>query len=244
MTYLTIGTNYISSELFQEIKNTNTPKPYGGIWATKQNPIYHSYNEWMDYLCQNPHIIYYKNYDNPYSLDAVLITLKEDAKIYTIENINDLNNLKKNYPHNGWINYELLANYYDGIYIDLKSIKNEVNSDDFQKLKTFSVNTLILFNLQCIKYYQQANINISYNTISEYYININDKKEYINTPSIDILILIEIIKRYIKNNNLIPNKENYELIRKIFNKTIKETLRYDNTPKKELLLIKKAFNQF
>lgn len=32
MNYLTVGTNKISTDLFQNIENKSGPKPYGGIW--------------------------------------------------------------------------------------------------------------------------------------------------------------------------------------------------------------------
>ena len=39
MNYLTVGTNIISIDLFQNIENKSGPKPYGGIWATPHNKL-------------------------------------------------------------------------------------------------------------------------------------------------------------------------------------------------------------
>ena len=137
-----------------------------------------------------------------------------------------------------------MKNYhYDGIYINLSKLK-ELSQKDIEKLLTFSVNTLIIFNPNTIKHYKSANISIEFtSSIPEYKINIDTSTNYIEPPSIDITILIETIRRYISDNNIENAKENYELIRRIFSEKIKETLKYNHAPKKELLLIRKVFNQ-
>lgn len=242
MEFLSVGTDYLSSDLFQSIENTASSKPYGGIWATPQNPNFPYYNEWIDYLCRNPHILYYKS-DYPFLLPATLITLKENANIFNISSLENLNFLKQEFPFNNWIDFEKLSQYYDGIYINLSKLK-ELSQKDIEKLLTFSVNTLIIFNPNAIKHYKSANISIEFtSSIPEYKINIDTSTNYIEPPSIDITILIETIRRYISDNNIKNTKENYELIRRIFNEKIKETLKYNHAPKKELLLIRKVFNQ-
>ena len=120
----------------------------------------------------------------------------------------------------------------------------ELSQKDIEKLLTFSVNTLIIFNPNAIKHYKSANISIEFtSSIPEYKINIDTSTNYIEPPSIDITILIETIRRYISDNNIENTQENYELIRRIFSEKIKETLKYNHAPKKELLLIRKVFNQ-
>lgn len=84
MNYLTVGTNIISIDLFQNIENKSGPKPYGGIWATPHNKLYTGYNEWVDFLCVNPYMLYYKNSNNPYNLPACFITLKDNIKIFEV----------------------------------------------------------------------------------------------------------------------------------------------------------------
>lgn len=242
MEFLSVGTDYLSSDLFQNIENTASSKPYGGIWATPQNPNFPNYNEWADYLCRNPHILYYKS-DYPFLLPASLLTLKENANIFNISSLEDLNFLKQEFPFNNWIDFEKLSQYYDGIYINLSKLK-ELSQKDIEKLLTFSVNTLIIFNPNTIKHYKSANISIEFtSSIPEYKINIDTSTNYIEPPSIDITILIETIRRYISDNNIENTQENYELIRRIFSEKIKETLKYNHAPKKELLLIRKVFNQ-
>ena len=47
-----------------------------------------------------------------------------------------------------------------------------------------------------------------------------------------------------KNNNIELSSKNIERIKKIFQRTINETLKFQNIPQKDMLLIRKVFNQF
>lgn len=160
-TYLSVGTNQLIKELHQPIKNGN-PKPNGGLWATINDENYSNYNPWIEYLSINPHIIFYKNKkSNPFLLPAVLITLKESAKIFMLKNINQMEYLKKYYPTSeNWIDFEKLSEDYDGIFIDLTELYKNASKEDKKKIASFSVSSLILFNLDCIKHYQQATVDI------------------------------------------------------------------------------------
>lgn len=250
MNYLSIGTNTLAKELFLNIKNTDGIKPTGGLWATKQGENLPSYNEWVDYLCTNPHLLFYRQYENPFYLQGVYLTLKPTTNLFIIDSTQKIDFLKKHYPLNNWIDYEKISKDYDGIFINISSFKN-IN-DNFYKeiINQFSVSTLILFNLDCIKHYQKASIDLShidlYNThkFPEYHITIDEEKHQINEPSLEIQSLIEIIKHYMIENNIKPSPENYETIKKIFQGAINETLKYHEISQKETLLIRKVFNQF
>lgn len=250
MNYLSVGTNKLSSELFLDIKNTTGVKPTGGLWATIYDMNYLNYNEWVDYLCENPHVLFYRNFDDPYNLPAVLFELKENANILKVDSIEKALYLIAKYPYNNWIDYEKISKDYDSIYIDINCFSRK-NEDIYQKVvSAFSVRTLILFNLNCIKDYQKATINLSYIDLEnnyefpEYEIIINEKKNKIDIQNIEVQTLIEIIKKYIQDNNIEINIENYKTIKNIFQDAIDEALKECNIHQKDTLLIRKVFNQF
>ena len=167
--YLSIGKDIISRESFNPIMNSETAKPYGGFWATKHDKKSVCYNEWMDYLTINPRILYYKNYtrgeiiedDNYpiYPLKAVFFTLKERPLILHISSLDQYERLLKLYPDkNGNIDFEALAEIYNGVYVDTRALANDGLNPEI--IKKYSVNSLLLFNLDCIDKYQQADIII------------------------------------------------------------------------------------
>lgn len=250
MNYLSIGTNNISSELFLEIKNRDGFKPTGGLWATAHDNKYVNYNEWAEYLCSHPYLIFYQHYENPYLLPAIYFTLKDNSNIFIIDSIEKIKFLKSKYPYNNWINYEKMSQDYDGIFVNIDALR-KIDRETFKCIiDSFSVNTLILFNLNCIKHYQKASIDLigtEFNNpyeFPEYTIIIEKEKKEIKSPSIEVQTLIETIKKYIKDNNIEVNYENYESINKIFQDAINDALRFSNVPRKNMLLIRKVFNQF
>lgn len=246
MNYLTVGTNKISTDLFQNIENKSGPKPYGGIWATPHNELYTGYNEWVDFLCVNSYMLYYKNSNDPYNLPACFITLKDDVQIFEISKKEDIEYLKQKFPHNDWIDFEKLSQHYDGIYINFNKLKHNLDKDMLNQILPYVVSTLILFNPYCIKYYQKAQVTLerignATNPLLEYKIIIEEKKETIENPNKKIETLLESIRKFIQENHLSLNEESFELIKKIFNIDIKETLSSIDISKSELLLIRKSF---
>lgn len=250
MNYLSVGSNYISQELFLNIKNTHKCKPSGGIWATVHNIEYTKYNEWVDFLCKYPHLLFYRHLENFYNLPAVYLSLKSNASILTIDNTERINYLKTHYPFNNWIDFEALAKDYDGIFVNLSNLKYSNNPNIQKFVKDFSVNTLIIFNLECIDYYQKALIDLSKvslgnaSSFPEYTIKIESEKHIIGSPSIEILTLIEIIKKHIQDIHIEINQESYEIIKSIFQDSINEVLKNHDVLEKDMLLIRKVFNQF
>lgn len=250
MKYLSIGTNFIASELFINIKNTQGTKPTGGIWTTQYYENYNHFNEWVDFLCNNPYIIFYHNFDNPYNLPAICITLKDYSKILTIDSLEKVQYLKEKYPFNNWIDYEKISQDYDGIYIHLTKFR-ETQNEDYKKLAhSYSVNTMLLFNLDCINYYQKGYIDLSQINfedkyeLREYTINIEDKIYSINKPNIEIQALIEIIKEYIIKNNIEVNPESRKIIESIFQETINNALQTRGIPGESSLVLRRVFNEF
>ena len=162
MKYLTVGTNEITKELFREIEDTdpNNIKPRGGLWLTKYENEY--YNEWIDYLLEDSVTFFYKSRGSSlWNQPCSLVTLKDSANIYQLFDENGLNFLKQNY-HLDYdkFSYREISHIYDGMYIDIYKLMLKLDSDTRQRLYKFGVNSLILFNLNCIDFYQPGVVNI------------------------------------------------------------------------------------
>lgn len=206
-TYLSVGTNQILEDLHQPIKN-GKPKPSGGLWATIYDKNYPNYNPWIEFLSITPHVLFYKrSKSNPFLIPAVLITLKDSARIFTLKNNSQLEFLKKYYPtSDNWIDFENLSKDYDGIFIDLASIYHDVDTIDKCQLAEFAVSSLIVFNLDCIKHYQKATVDIEpfdyeyEHEFSIYQIIIEDELQDIMSIDADTEKLIN----QIKSENPIP----------------------------------------
>lgn len=162
--FLTVGVDKLSEQLFWPIDEPtfgNPFKPYAGLWLTKQGT--YNYNDWVDHLSSYPHLLFYK-YANPTCLPASLVTLKPDAKIFNFSSKKDLEFLQNNYPCPTGptpaflFSYNALAQDYDGIFFEItKTIcDRNFSAHESEQLWALSVNSLVLFNLNCILYYQKA----------------------------------------------------------------------------------------
>lgn len=225
MNYLSIGTNKLNKDLFLDVRNTGTAKPLGGIWATEQE--YPTYNAWVDYLCDHPHLLFYKNYGYP-NLAAVYLTLQEDARICSLNTEDDIKCLKEKYPLNDWINFEKLSKDYDGIFINYQKLI------DNSQIKPYSVNTLILFNLNCVKYYQVATVVIDSLDIDnptemyEYRIEISEEKIKIPEESLKYSELFQKAKEYLIKHNTGQKEE-------VIEQFLKEHIEVNELPCKDLI---------
>jgi hypothetical protein len=81
-----LGKKELSKEMFQPIQNIESfVKPEGGLWASPYTPnkeYVSAWHEWCD-----------GNMDNWLSNDAVIITLKEEAMYYCIDDQDDLQDI-------------------------------------------------------------------------------------------------------------------------------------------------------
>ena len=128
--YIMIGTKTISKEIFRNvlrpIDNMNF-LPNGGFWSCEYNDLYIS--DWFKHLIQTEYLIEYKDINS-----ALIFTLKDNAKILTINSYEDLQSVISRYPsyhhrlnfceeitdYQESINYELLSKDYDGIFVNYK----------------------------------------------------------------------------------------------------------------------------
>jgi len=163
--YLSVGTRCIKSELFKSVCDSSfndNIKPSGGFWMTEFDVRFPDYNIWVDYILTYPHILFYKSRSNdPFVQPCSVVYLKEDANIYHLCSKDDYNFLIKSYSNGmGRFSFEKLSLDYDGIYINLFNLRNSLSSEEFNLFLSFSVNTMLLFNLDCIDYYHAGVLDI------------------------------------------------------------------------------------
>lgn len=170
MEYLTVGTNNIKRDLFVPIsdKNGSSIKPKGGLWLTRHDSRYSGYNEWVDYLMDNPSVLFYKsmgykNTDyNIWNQPCSLVKLTDDSKIFTLEDTGGYEFLMSKYPQgNSYFSYEAMSQDYDGIFVDvMKLLSNDKYMEQKKLVRELAVKTLLLYNLDCIDYYYPGNVSI------------------------------------------------------------------------------------
>lgn len=176
--YITIGTPIISNDIFRNILrplDNFSLKPTGGLWASKFNLPYGKICPWFDYLLDARGIA--RSISEYRDLTkATIFTLKENANILVINKTAQILELAEKYPsyhhllnHNFEISekttlfdFENISKIYDGIYINYENIYYENKSTVFD---TWSVDTLLLFNLNCIKEYQSVKINVNFHDL-------------------------------------------------------------------------------
>lgn len=176
--YITIGTPTISNDIFRNILrplDNFSLKPTGGLWASKFNLPYGKICPWFDYLLDARGIA--RSISEYRDLTkATIFTLKENANILVINKTAQILELAEKYPsyhhllnHNFEISekttlfdFENISKIYDGIYINYENIYYENKSTVFD---TWSVDTLLLFNLNCIKEYQSVKINVNFHDL-------------------------------------------------------------------------------
>ncbi len=174
--FITTGTNQIQKELLfsvQRPENNYDFKPSGGLWASKYYGECGNVCDWLNLLQANPE----RRVDVDFS-NATLLLLKEDAKICFIQSEEDVKRLSTIYhslhheinfydfeilKNKYAINYESLSEDYDGFYVDLsclpeRMIANTDRTNNCGEFGTWGCNTLLLFNVDCIKSYSPITI--------------------------------------------------------------------------------------
>lgn len=165
--YITIGTKNISRDAFRQVlrpSHQNFYKPNGGLWASEFISKINCICQWHDYLLyEDPETAAYKNIN-----EGALFTLNDNSKILTLDSTKKIIETSAKYPsyHHMLsnndienklhiIDYESLAKDYDGIYVSVNQLGFNEISNTFIP---WSVDTLLLFNLECIKEYQSVDI--------------------------------------------------------------------------------------
>lgn len=254
MTYLNVGTDYIYPELIIPVRNTKRSKPAGGFWATEQQDFY-TYNPWIEHLCENPGLLFRKEQKSPWKQKGTLFTLKESANIYNLNTEkNLLALLDEYYDHNlNCIDYEKLANYYDGFFINYNALLRELKNPELIKIvNIFSISSLCLFNIEAISSFKSALIDIEpfvggFNHEIYYDIMPLDQNYKIEHPQEEVLNIINKIIMFIRNHDIAKTEEGIEIIKETFANELAKAIemlkiRHEiEDEKAENLLILKSF---
>lgn len=211
--YVTIGTKNIAEDIFRKILrplDINFYKPNGGLWSSEFISRIYCISEWHDYLLyEDQETASYKNINA-----GAIFTLKNNAKILNIDSEEKIIELSQKYP--SWhyilthydnpelniIDFETLSKDYDGVEVSINKLGYNKPGLTFN---SWSVNTLLLFNLNCIEKYQSVDIEVS---LFNY-----DKRPYISKISNPKQVL----------NHSEYYEEVYNYIAIIFNKILKAT---------------------
>jgi hypothetical protein len=156
-----LGKDGLDVKKFNKIKNIRfRNKPGGGLWTS---PEYSNWG-WKEFVI-------YEEYRKEYYLNKlILITLKDSAKIYKIDNEIDFLNCpfrkmtKEEEVTNSFlfgsmtIDFEKLSEEYDALWVTEKAIKENTDwkcSHDICIGPFFGwdVETVLLLNLSCIESY-------------------------------------------------------------------------------------------
>lgn len=168
--YIMVGSPIITKEIFRKVLiplNNYDFKPSGGFWSSLHISNLSNISEWFTYLMEATSIAKFKDINQ-----STIFTLKESAKILTINSPAQILELAKIYPsyhhilgyyknitnRNTIFNFQKLSQDYDGVYIDFNLFMNQMETDVFDKL---GASSLLLFNLDCIKEYQTAKITFN-----------------------------------------------------------------------------------
>lgn len=245
--YIMIGTKTITKEIFRNVLrplNNYYFLPTGGFWSASYNE--YTISPWFDYLIDN-----HDAYSEKDIKSTSIFTLKDDAKILTINNYETLKDIIKKYPSyhhllNFYkeqtnselsINYELLSKDYDGIYVNYKNFEY---SRDTIIFKDWDVNTLLLFNLDAIEDYISANIKFYLPGSLSYYSLEEEEKRTIQEESVyhkEIVKYVEIIfNEYLIKRKQYCNYDDYftyliKCVKKCINLTEKNKNKEANTIK-------------
>ena len=209
--YVTIGTKNIAEDIFRKILrplDINFYKPNGGLWSSEFISRIYCISEWHDYLLyEDQETASYKNINA-----GAIFTLKNNAKILNIDSEEKIIELSQKYP-----SWHYILTHYDNPelnIIDFETLSNDgvevsINKLGYNKpgltFNSWSVNTLLLFNLNCIEKYQSVDIEVS---LFNY-----DKRPYISKISNPKQVL----------NHSEYYEEVYNYITIIFNKILKAT---------------------
>ena len=168
--YITIGNPIISKDIFRNILrplDNFSFKPTGGLWASEFISNFNKISPWYDYLKEAKSIATYMLRYKDLKL-ASIFTLKEYSNILIIYSVNQILELSKKYPsyhhiltnnNNIIFDFEEISRKYDGIYLNYNNLLYQTTINTFD---SWNVNTLLIFNLDCIKEYQTVKINIDF----------------------------------------------------------------------------------
>ena len=140
-TYIHYGHKHFDKYLFAPIKNMHSlTKPLGGLWASNTDAVY----GWKDWCEDNE----FRRCEKDHSFAFVLT---DDARILTINSLDDLKNLLKGenkYGIDTWtiLDFEKLSQQYDAIEVNISS-----DSMLYHSLYGWDCDSILIMNPDVVK---------------------------------------------------------------------------------------------
>lgn len=126
------GNKYFDKEKFNEIKNKNWNKPYGGFWTSPLNSGY-GWKDWNDEE-------YFRDCNEE---NSFVLELEEDSRILKIDCRSDLRNIKHIITlHKVYLDFEKITTHYDAIWLTERGIYETEHSGA-------TMNGLCLYGWDC-----------------------------------------------------------------------------------------------
>ncbi len=221
--FITVDTANLKKELEIPIQRPRgiSFKPRKGLWATTYIGEDGNICDWLNYI--------QKYHRNMMFNKACIFTLKKDANIYTIDNVDSViqasikypslhhkllqcnSSFKRSLPNKLPINYEALLDEYDGVYINLENLPHQMLIEDGE-FNRFDVNSLIISNIDSIEHYQSLALSKDENNL--YSISSISEHKHISSLNPLFLSILEELKNKvqleIENNQYYQLQENYE----------------------------------
>lgn len=145
---LCAGIKCIDKSKFKPIENTHISKPIGGLWSSPYLEESECKSDWIDYCkTELPNSLY--NY-------GVIFTVKNSSRGCVINSYEDLVELQSQYNYIGErdnqeiLNFEKLSKNFDYIFLTKKGQLETRHTEP--DLLFWDVETLLVFNLDCIEY--------------------------------------------------------------------------------------------
>ncbi|MGL4774520.1 MAG: hypothetical protein ACRC2K_13245 [Clostridium sp.] len=148
MKYISLGRDWINNILFNSnLKNNKINKPIGGLWASPYHPKEEYISDWEEFCVESGFLLN--------TLDkGVIFELKKDARVYTIDEFNDLCFLYCHYKlfdsdsYFELIDFERIAEKYDAILLTEKGQQDTRYT--IPSLYGWDVETLLVLNYDAI----------------------------------------------------------------------------------------------
>ena len=143
--YIHYGHKQYDPKMFDEIKNRQFIKPFGGLWASDINAEY----GWKNWCKDND---FRKCNEN----NSFKFKLKEGTKVLVLKTKKDLKGLPQDEDLPIWLEKNLL-NDWGNVYLDFEKLKEkydaiEVYIDElYWKLYGWDCDSLLVLNKECIE---------------------------------------------------------------------------------------------
>jgi hypothetical protein len=166
--YVILGKKELNKELFNPVKNiTCSVKPQGGLWACPYYPNHKYISGWHKWCSSEM--------DNWLSNDSIILELKDDARIFTIDKEKDLIDfinivgiaedeftLRMGLKMLAYPNFKKASQLFDVIYLTKKGQwKTRFTSNECDyNLYGWDCESILILNFNCIDKWEYKKLDI------------------------------------------------------------------------------------